>query len=84
MNRVQLRTIVLANNWLDLCYNTKQYDKIMDMPNHGFSVREIAAAVWAVSEGWEFAEIERRMNNLIQTCINGAKMYDRLYGEKKE
>lgn len=72
MNREQLRTLVLANGWLDICYNTAQYDKIMAMPDAGYSVREIAAAVWAVSENWDFEEIERRMCNLLATCCTVA------------
>jgi hypothetical protein len=43
------------------------------MADGGFTVHEIAIAVWLCTGGWELREIERRMNNLISTCENVTK-----------
>lgn len=65
MNRVTLRTLVIANRWLDRCWNSDQHDRIFEMADDGFTVREIAIAVWLCTTGWELQEIERRMSNMI-------------------
>jgi hypothetical protein len=73
MNRVMLRTLVIANKWLDRCWNSEQHDRIYEMADGGFTVHEIAIAVWLCTGGWELREIERRMNNLTATCENVTK-----------
>ena len=73
MNRVMLRTLVIANKWLDRCWNSEQYDRIYEMADGGFTVHEIAIAVWLCTGGWELREIERRMNNLTDTRENVTK-----------
>ena len=73
MNRVMLRTLVIANKWLDRCWNSEQYDRIYEMVDGGFTVHAIAIAVWLCTGGWELCEIERRMNNLTATCENVTK-----------
>ena len=73
MNRQILRTQVINNHWLDRCWNSEQHDRIYEMTDGGFTVHEIAIAVWLCTAEWELSEIERRMNNLIQPCINVTK-----------
>ena len=73
INRVMLRTLVIANKWLDRCWDSEQHDRIYEMADGGFTVHEIAIAVWLCTGGWEIREIERRMNNLISTCKNVTK-----------
>lgn len=73
MNRQILRTLVISNKWLDRCWNSEQHERIYEMAEGAFTVHEIAIAVWLCTAGWELPEIERRMNNLIQTCINVTK-----------
>ena len=73
MNRVMLRTLVIANKWLDRCWNSEQYDRIYEMVDGGFTVHEIAIAVWLCTGGWELREIERCMNNLTATRENVTK-----------
>lgn len=73
MNRVMLRTLVIANKWLDRCWNSEQHDRIYEMADGGFTVHEIAIAVWLCTGGWELREIERRMNNMTATCKNVTK-----------
>ena len=41
MNRVMLRTLVIANKWLDRCWNSEQHDRIYEMADGGF-VRLVA------------------------------------------
>jgi len=43
------------------------------MADGGFTVHEIAIAVWLCTGGWELREIERRMNNLTDTRENVTK-----------
>ena len=45
MNRVMLRTLVIANKWLDRCWNSEQHDRIYEMADGGFTVHEIAISV---------------------------------------
>ena len=69
MNRARLRTLVIANKWLDQCWNSEQYDRIYEMVDGGFTVHEIAIAVWLCTGGWELQEIERRMNEMIRKGV---------------
>ena len=46
---------------------------LYEMADGGFTVHEIAIAVWLCTGGWDLREIERRMNNLISTCENVTK-----------
>ena len=73
MNRVMLRTLVIANKWLDRCWNSEQHDRIYEMADGGFTVHEIARAVWLCTGRWELREIERRMSNLTDTRENVIK-----------
>ena len=66
MNRVMLRTLVIANKWLDRCWDSEQHDRIYEMADGGFTVHEIAIAVWLCTGRWELREIERHMNEMIR------------------
>ena len=66
MNRQMLCKLVILYGWLDQCWNSDQHERILRMAEDGFTVREVAIAVWLCTGGWELREIERRMDNLIQ------------------
>ena len=66
MNRQMLCKLVILYGWLDQCWNSDQHERILHMAEGGFTVREVAIAVWLCIGGWELREIERRMDNLIQ------------------
>lgn len=65
MNRQILRKLVVSNHWLDQCWNSEQHNRIYEMAEVGFTVHEIAIAVWLCTGGWELREIERRLSDAI-------------------
>lgn len=66
MNRQMLCKLAILYGWLDQCWNSDQHERILRMVEGGFTVHEVAIAVWLCTGGWELREIERRMDNLIQ------------------
>ena len=66
MSRQMLCKLVILYRWLDQCWNSDQHERILHMADDGFTVHEIAIAVWLCTGGWELRAIERRMDNMIQ------------------
>ena len=66
MNRQRLCKLVILYGWLDRCWNSDQHERILCMAEGGFTVHEVAIAVWLCTDGWALEEVEQRMKNYIQ------------------
>ena len=51
MNRQMLCKLVILYGWLDQCWNSDQHERILCIAEGGFTVHEVATAVWLCTGG---------------------------------